>query len=611
MTIQLNGRTICIGGASGAWGDSPRAIGQLLEAGVDYLMMDYLAEVTMSLLARAQQRDPSAGFPPDALSYLVPHLGTLATTRTKVASNGGGMNPEALKQKLDEEISTQGLSLSVGIVTGDDVRQYLEVAEDESPYLTANAYLGALPIKAAFDTGADIVLTGRCADSALALGILMHEFDWTPEDFDLLASGSLVGHLLECGPQSTGGNFTDWDEVPDWHNIGYPIAVCDGTGEFLITKPEDTGGLIDTRCIAEQLFYEIGDPSSYILPDVIADFTGVHLEQINDQYVHVNGVKGRGPTSQYKVSCTRKTGYRSVVSVVLAGPNSVAKAEKTASELLLRAGSICEKMGEVQLTDHHVEVLGAESVYGVPKKARKNREVFLRVVMTHPDRAVLNQIAKEAGSIGLSFAPGVMGIYGGRPKSSPQIVLETRFIDKTAVPAPLVQVGADQPMALAIPAGDANALVQRPNMAPETKPPIQAEASDEGYSVPLGAIAHARSGDKGDSSNIAIIARHPAFYPALEEKVTEQLVRDHFTPTELGGIEKFPVPGLIAINFLIQDALGGGGIASLRIDPQGKAYGQRLLEARVEISADLHSLLDKESIDHYSQSSDLYAPVFP
>jgi hypothetical protein len=281
---MMTSKLVRIGGASGAWGDSPGAIEQLLDAEIQYFMMDYLAEVTMSLLARARMKDSEAGFPPDFVGYLKRYLPEIPRQGIKVASNGGGVNPAACKRVLEAAISELGLSLTVAMVEGDDVmpltdglreaglREHVSGESLPKRLLTANAYLGALPIKAAFDGGADIVITGRCADSALALGILMHEFGWAADDHHRLGAGSLVGHILKCGPQATGGTFTDWDRVPGWHNIGYPIAECGADGSFVVSKPAGTGGLIETGVIDEQTLYEIGDPAAYLLPDVAADF---------------------------------------------------------------------------------------------------------------------------------------------------------------------------------------------------------------------------------------------------------------------------------------------------------------------------------------------------
>ena len=255
---------VIIGGASGAWGDSPRAIPQLLGSPVDYLMMDYLAEVSMSLLARARLKSPDAGYPADFVQYLKPNLSAIAARGIKVVSNAGGVNPQACKAALVAACAELGLSLRIATVAGDDVlplidqlraagtREAVSGAPLPARLLTANAYLGAIPIKAALAAGADIVITGRCADSALALGILMHEFDWQPDDYDRLAAGSLVGHLLECGAQGVGGLHTDWELVPNWENIGYPLAECQADGSFVLTKPVDTGGLVIPGSVAEQ-----------------------------------------------------------------------------------------------------------------------------------------------------------------------------------------------------------------------------------------------------------------------------------------------------------------------------------------------------------------------
>ena len=311
--------------------------------------------------------------------------------------------------------------------------------------LTANAYLGALPIKAAFEAGADIVITGRCADSALALGILMHEFGWAADDYDRLGAGSLVGHILECGPQATGGTFSDWESVPDWHNIGYPIAECRSDGSFVLSKPDGTGGLIVPAVVAEQALYEIGDPAAYFLPDVTADFSNVHLTPVGPNKVEVKNARGRPPTKQYKVSATYQDGYRAVATVSIVGPRAARKAERTAEALIARSRMIFAERGLPDFTATHIEALGAEASYGARSAARESREVLLRLVVEHADRGALEIFAREIGSIGLSFAPGTTGIYSGRPKPTPIVRLFTFFLDKAIVGRPRLQVG-DRPV---------------------------------------------------------------------------------------------------------------------------------------------------------------------
>jgi hypothetical protein len=588
MMVQ---KTVVIGGASGAWGDSPRAIGQLLAASPDYLMMDYLAEVTMSLLARARLKDPAHGFPPDFVGYLKPHLQQIAGLGTRVVSNAGGVNPAACKAALEAACREAGVALRVAMVDGDDllpqidalrpvVREHVSGQPLPPQLLTANAYLGALPIKAALDAGADIVVTGRCADSALALGVLMHEFGWSAHDYDLLAAGSLVGHLLECGPQATGGNHTDWQDVPGWEDIGYPLAECHADGTFVLTKPAGTGGLITPGVAAEQTLYEIGDPAAYILPDVIADFSQVVITRAGENRVAFSGARGRAPTASYKVSATWQDGYRAVASISIVGPDAVAKAEKTAAALIARGRLIFAERGLPDFTETLIEPLGAEAAYGPLSQARQAREVLLRVVVSHPDAKALGLFARELGSMGLSTAPGVTGIYGGRPKPGPVVRLFTFFVDKAVMPSPRVFLADAPPFAVTIPAG---APVTAVPAAPE--PPVP-PASGDLVAVPLLRLAYARSGDKGDSANIAIIARRPEWVETIRREVTPARLATLF-PEVAGPIHRFAAPGLNAFNFLLEAALGGGGMASLRIDPQGKAYGQRALELPVNVSADL------------------------
>ena len=582
-------KVINIGGASGAWGDSPMAIPQLLAADVHYLMMDYLAEVTMSLLARARMKDANAGFPPDFVAYLKRSLPEIAKRQIKIVSNGGGVNPQAAKRALEAACAELGLSLKIAVVEGDDVlpridalRETAREAATGAPLpaklLTANAYLGALPIAAALDRGADIVITGRCADSALALGILIHEFGWKADDYDRLAAGSLVGHILECGPQSTGGVYTDWEQVPGWENIGYPIASCRIDGSFVLWKPDNTGGLIVRESVAEQVLYEVGDPAAYMLPDVVADFTDVTLEQVGDNRVRVSGAKGYPPTAQYKVSATYQDGWRGVAAVSIVGPDAVAKAEKTADALLARARRLFRQRQLPDFTATHTEVLGSESAYGPKANARQTREVLLRLVVDHIEREAIDIFARELGSVGISFAQGTTGIFSGRPKPTPVVRLFTFFVDKAVLGAPKVQIGGDEPFIVGVPVQ--GGFAARPEK-------IAAPAADAGDGVSadidLRALAVARSGDKGNASNIAIIARDPKYVPLIRREVTPQKMAAHFEGLVHGKVTRFEAPGLHAFNFLLDDALGGGGMASRRIDPQGKAFGQMALEMKIKV----------------------------
>jgi hypothetical protein len=600
----MNDRVVRIGGASGAWGDSPRAVPQLLTAPVNYLMMDYLAEVSMSLLARARLKAPDGGFPADFIEYLKDHLAQIQRRGIKVVSNAGGVNPRACKAALQAVCKALDVPLQIAAITGDDVmplidslrtrdvREAVSGAELPRRLLSANAYLGALPIKAALDAGADIVITGRCADSALALGILMHEFEWRADDYDRLAAGSLAGHLLECGAQGVGGLHTDWETVPDWENIGYPIAECRSDGTFVLTKPEGTGGLVIPGSVAEQVLYEIGDPRSYVLPDVVADFANVTLVQTGQHRVAVSGARGARPTDRYKVSATYQDGFRAVASVSIVGPDAVPKAERTAQALLARARLTFQEKGLPDFSATHVEVLGGESSYGAEARTRASREVLLRLVVVHSDPACLEIFARELGSVGISFAPGTTGIYSGRPKSVPLIRLFTFFVDKASLSAPLLWLG-DSAAAIECPVPGGYPPAHEPRAgaaAPDAATPDASaqdaaaqDNDDELIEVPLMRLAFARSGDKGDSANIAIIARDPKFFPVLRREITCERIAQHFRHLVKGRVQRFEAPGICALNFLLQEALGGGGMASLRIDPQGKAYAAMALEMTVRV----------------------------
>ena len=598
-------QVVHIAGASGAWGDSPLAIGQLLQEDVHYLMMDYLAEVTMSLLAKAKMKDPQAGYPADFVGYLKPHLKSIADKGIKVVSNAGGVNPLACKAALELICQELNLELTVAVVLGDDltamtsalkaqrIQDMFAQTDFPSEVLTANAYLGAIPIQTALSLGADIVITGRCADSALALGILMHEFDWAVHDYDRLAAGSLVGHVLECGPQATGGVFTDWELVPDWYNIGYPIAKCFADGSFDLCKPLNTGGLISIGTVSEQILYEIENPQAYLLPDVTADFSAVKLEQLEHHVVHVSGAKGQAPTDSYKVSATYQDGHLATALVSISGVRAADKAHRTAQELVARAGMIFQQQGFEAFSQVHVEVLGAESSYPNDTSAHQTREVVLRLVLDHPNPKALALFAREMGSVGLSFAQGTTGLIGGRPKVTPVVKLFSFLIDKKSIPAITLQLGSSAPVWVEQVTPDLDMSASPTSLSTTTtqeSAPMDAfvDLSEAVQWVPLIELAYARSGDKGNKSNIAIIARDPKWMALLRSFLTPARMAHHFEGVVIGPVVRYEAPGLHAFNFVLDHALGGGGMASPRIDPQGKAFGQRALEMMIPVPVSLN-----------------------
>jgi hypothetical protein len=585
------GTVVRIGGASGFWGDSMVGASQLVRSGrIDYLVFDYLAETTMAILAAARAKNAELGYATDfvdiAMRSVLPEI---AAQHIKVVSNAGGINPHGCAQALGKLVAAAGLSLKIAVVEGDDVSGQLSelcaagqrdmfTAEPlPERVLSANAYLGALPIACALDAGADIVITGRSVDSAVTLGPLLHEFGWASDDFDLLAAGSLAGHIIECGCQATGGLFTDWQSVPDWATIGYPIAECRADGGFTVTKAEGTGGLVARAAVAEQLLYEIGDPGAYVLPDVICDFRHVKIEQESEHRVRVSGARGLPPTDAYKVSATTIEGFRATGTLVIVGVDAVLKAERTAAAILERTRLLLADAGFADFTSTHVEVLGAEASYGPHSRARGAREVMMRVVVDHADRRALEIFAREIAPAGTSWSPGTTGAGGGRPSVAPLVRPLAFMINKKSVEAAFTLADHRHPVAVPLYGG----IVPQPAQA--EMPAFAVEAGEPTESLPLIRLAWARSGDKGNVSNIGVIARRAEWLPLLWGRLTPERVKAWFAHLVAGGVERFHLPGIAAINFMLYEALDGGSTASRRLDPLGKGMAQLLLDMPIEV----------------------------
>ncbi len=586
-----------IGGASGYWGDSHEAPKQLIEKGaVDYLVFDFLAEVTMSILAKARARSDQAGYATDFVTMLSPLLPQIAERGIKVVANAGGVNLEACRLALTKACQEQGVNLRIGTVDGDNltaradeirslgVREITSAAPLPDDIMSINAYLGGFPIAAALQAGADIVITGRCVDSAVVLGPLIHEFGWQATDYDKLAQGSLAGHLLECGTQATGGNFTDWRDVAgDWHDMGYPIAVVTSDGTFDLTKPDATGGLVSPLSVGEQMLYEIGDPASYLLPDVACDFRAVTIRQNGQNNVAVAGARGRAPGTDYKVSATYQDGFKCSATMVIAGRDVVAKSEAVQAALLKRLGALFAERGYADFDQIDGQIVGAESLYGANAQpsASQSREVIYRLAVRHGRKEALALFAKEYIGTALSMVTGRCGVESGLPKVSPLVGLYSFMLAKDQV---TISVAVDGREIAFAPLPGSNAELQAPS------PSAEPESGDEGSEqviVALIDLAVARSGDKGNSANIGIIARDAVYLAAIRRSLTAAAVRDYFAHFVDGEVERFDLPGIHGLNFLMHDALGGGGMASTRLDVQAKTYAQLILDFPVSISAEL------------------------
>ncbi|MAV64530.1 MAG: ATPase [Candidatus Marinimicrobia bacterium] len=438
---------IKIANGQGFWGDSSQAPIDLVNScEIDYLTMDYLAEVTLSIMQKQKNKNPKAGYAKDFIGFLKESLFQIKSKGIKVITNAGGVNPEECKKSILELSEQLNVDIKVAVISGDDILgklgeflkkgvsfenldNGLNINEVIKDVCSANVYIDSFNISEALDLGADIVLTGRVSDPGLVLGPCIYEFGWKRDDYDLLASGTVAGHIIECGAQCTGGNFSGWESVKDLENIGYPIVEITSNGEFIVKKDEKFGGLINKYTVSEQILYELGDPENYISPDVVVDFTTIKIKDLGGNKVLVDGVKGKIPTDTFKVSINYLKAYKAVGQLTVSGPNSIEKA-RLISELvwgrLSKRGNVYDKK--------NVEFIGYDSCHkNIGMLSDEPSEVVVRLSVMDKDKEKVNRFGQELAPLITNGPPGVTGFSGGRPKAQEVIAYWPTLINKKLI----------------------------------------------------------------------------------------------------------------------------------------------------------------------------------
>ncbi|MCA9145862.1 MAG: DUF1446 domain-containing protein [Planctomycetaceae bacterium] len=591
-------QAVRIGNAQAFWGDRGDAAAEMLarEPDLDYLTMDYLAEVSMSILAVQRERDPQAGFARDFIDVirsLAPYWSAGGTCRLVV--NAGGLNPRGCAEACRVALEDAGCrSLRIGIVTGDDVLQLLRTANADAErfrnldtgesikrvadrLVTANAYLGAAPIVKALADGADIVITGRVADPSLVVAACIHHFGWSNEDFNCLAGATVAGHLIECGTQVTGGISTDWLGVPDSAHLGFPIVEVSDDGSCIVTKPRGTGGWVTSQTVKEQLVYEIGDPAHYLSPDVTVSFLSLLVDDLGNDRVRVSGATGVPHSTSYKVSATFRDGYRSAGMLTIVGRDAVQKARHCGELVLQRVSE-----AGYELRDRVIECLG-NSPFQSEDYHDHTIETVLRIAVEADSRDAVECFSRELMPFITAGPQGTTGYAEGRPRVHAVFRYWPCLIERDAVES-RVEVLANSPpddrQRLLSASAHHGSSTTSPYTNDSSNPRCRSrEHSDK--SLSLYDLALARSGDKGSNANVGVIARTPKAWGFLQTWLTADRVARYFESLGVESVQRFELPNLEALNFVLRGVLR----SSLRTDAQGKTLGQLLLEMRLPSEA--------------------------
>jgi hypothetical protein len=598
MKAMMN--AVRIGNAQAFWGDRSDAAAEMLlrEPGLDYLTLDYLAEVSMSILAIQRERDPDAGYARDFVDVvrtLIPYWASGG--RYRLITNAGGLNPRACAEACRRVLEDGGCrSMQIGVITGDDVLDVIRrapintssqqfrnldtsrpISDVRDRLVTANAYLGAEPIVEALAAGADIVITGRVADPSLTAAACVHHFGWSDNDVDRLAGATVAGHLIECGTQATGGISTDWLDVPIHPPIGFPIVEVSDDGSCIVTKPPGTGGCVTAMTVKEQLVYEIGDPANYLSPDVTVSFLTLTVDDLGQNRVRVGGATGKPRPDTYKVSATFRDGFRSAGTLTIVGRDCVAKARRCGELVLERV-----RQAGFELRDSIIECLGSgDSAAGIVA-ARNGQsgfgETVLRVAVESDAREAAERFSRELMPLITAGPQGTTGYAEGRSRIHPVFRYWPCLIGRDEV-TPHVEV-----LSTSEATSTSSTAIHRPSNIVHPTSSIQHPTSNIQHPASsiqqpsyLYDIAAARSGDKGTSANIGVIARSDSWWDFLQTWLTAERVANYVARLGVDSVERFELPNLAALNFVLHGALR----RNVRTDAQGKAFGQILLEMQL------------------------------
>ena len=608
-----------VGNAGGYWGDDRRALERqvLGPAPPEFVTTDFLAEISMGLLKKQQLRDPDAGYARDFVEQAAPLLGAVRERGITVISNAGGVNPEGCADALLRAAAVAGTPLTVAVVSGDDLMPDLDrllaagvpfddpetgepLGDGRASVAAANAYLGAEPVVRALAHRPDVVVTGRVTDTGLTLAPLRFALGWDAEDWDRIAQGLVAGHLIECGAQATGGNYTDWRRVPGLGRQGFPVVEAEADGAFTLTKQPGTGGLVTPPVVKEQLLYELGDPALYLSPDATVDFTEVTVEATGPDRARVTGARGGPPPDTLKVSLALDGGFRVDAALLIGGPEVRAKAEALETALRERLAADCEAAGVPEPDEVRMALVGGGGLQrgfggdGGGELPAEPAEGLVRFAARSARREPLEILRRLAPGLLLS-GPAGLAVTGGAPRVSSVVRYRPSLVPREAVTA-RVRVLRGR-------AGGTREVIAEeevPCSGPTRPPDAGATAAASGglqpglrrtddevreVEVPLGAVAHARGGDKGDAANLGVVARSPECYRWLRERLTAERMAEWAADIADGPVRRYALPGIGALNFVLEKSLGGGGAESLLPDPQGKTLASALLLRRVRVPA--------------------------